>query len=272
MDTGPLFKLDPKKYVNNIYGSDDQDHPGVKFIEKYGFTFVGGDITLLNRPKRENIAEKYYMDPVRTREAFHNRGWTTVVAFQTRNPIHRAHEYIIKAALEITDGVLIHPLVGETKADDIPADVRMECYEVLIDKYFNHEHAYLTVLPAAMRYAGPREAIHHMIMRQNYGCTHMIIGRDHAGVGDYYGTYEAQELVSTVEDHLEIKPMNFEHAFFCKITQQTATTKTSPSNITDRIHLSGTKVRAMLKEGIAPPPEFTRPEVSDVLIRWAQLK
>ena len=269
METGQVFELDKEEYASKVYGTSDSEHPGVALISKHGFRCVSGDITLLSRPERESIEEKYYMDPLQTREAFHNRGWRTVVAFQTRNPIHRAHEYIIKSAMEITDGALIHPLVGETKADDIPADVRMQCYEVLIEKYFNPENVYLTVLPAAMRYAGPREAIHHMIMRQNYGCSHMIIGRDHAGVGDYYGTYEAQELVAKIKGRLEIQPLNFEHAFYCKITDATATAKTSPSNITDRVHLSGTKVRQMLKEGVAPPPEFSRPEVAEVLISWA---
>ncbi len=272
MDTKELFTIDPVQYAIKIYGTDDSEHPGIKLIAEHGYDCISGNITLLSRPERETIDEKYYMDPERTREAFHNRGWSTVVAFQTRNPIHRAHEHIIKSAMEIIDGALIHPLVGATKSDDIPANVRMQCYEVLIEKYFNPENVYLTVLPAAMRYAGPREAIHHMIMRQNYGCSHMIIGRDHAGVGDYYGTYEAQELVDTVKDRLKIKPLNFEHAFYCKITETTATSKTSPSNVTDRVHLSGTKVRQMLQEGVAPPPEFSRPEVAKVLIAWATSK
>lgn len=261
-----IFTLDLNHYVKNVYGTADKEHPGVDVVYEQGNTFVGGKITLLNLPTRTTISQEYYLTPKQTRELFKEKEFSTVVAFQTRNPIHRAHEHIIKAAMEPYDAALIHPLVGATKADDIPEDVRMECYETLLNNYFNKEKALLSVLPAAMRYAGPREAIHHLIIRQNYGCTHMIIGRDHAGVGDYYGTYAAQELVKTIKDHLEITPVFFEHAFYCTTCETLATQHTCPHET--RVHLSGTKVRELLRNGEDLPKEFTRKEVADVLKNW----
>lgn len=267
------FTLDLDFYCRSVFKTTDENHPGVAFVKSAGNRFIGGELLrLINRPLREGIPEHYYQDPSQVREYIKEKGWRQVVAFQTRNPIHRAHEYIVKCALETMDGVLIHPLVGETKRDDIPAPVRVKCYEVLIDNYFNRSRVHLSVLPAPMHYAGPREAVHHMIIRKNYGCTHMIIGRDHAGVGNYYGTYEAQEFVEAFEDELEIKPLKFEHAFYCKKCESMATSKTCPHSSEFHIHLSGTKVRSMLKEGRYPPKEFTRPEVAEILIDWAKLE
>jgi sulfate adenylyltransferase len=262
------FTLDLENYCQKVFKTTEIAHPGVKAVKEAGNNFIAGDIKLINRPVREKIDKDYFKDPLQTRGEFEEKGWNSIVAFQTRNPIHRAHEYLIKCALENTDGALIHPLVGETKPDDIPAEVRMQCYETIIENYFNQEKTMLTVLPTAMRYAGPKEAIHHMIMRKNYGCTHMIIGRDHAGVGDYYSTYEAQELVDKVSEQLEIIPLKFEHSFYCNKCENMATTKTCPHPASDHVFLSGTKVRNMLREGEKPPKEFSRPELAEVLLKW----
>ncbi|HEX9773338.1 MAG TPA: sulfate adenylyltransferase, partial [Steroidobacteraceae bacterium] len=268
------FAHDKKLEIPNVFRTEDPAHPGVAKVLEEGDTCVAGPVdvvTLCVDPDGPEAFLDMRLTPLQTRDQFKQRGWKTVVAFQTRNPIHRAHEYVCKCAQEIVDGLLIHPLVGETKAGDIPADVRMQCINILVANYFHPKNTMVSVLPAAMRYAGPREAIHHAIMRKNYGCSHFIVGRDHAGVGNYYGTYDAQKIFDEVDmDNLGIQPLKFEHSAWSKKYGGMVSQKTVPWTDGDIVNLSGTKVRDMLKAGERPPAEFSRPEVADVLIKWAQ--
>jgi sulfate adenylyltransferase len=266
------YQPNQKAEATKVYRTDDDKHPGVAAMVEAGPVYLGGPVSVV-ADLPANAFPEHHFSPEKTRATFAEKGWRTVVAFQTRNPIHRAHEYITKIALESVDGLFINPLVGATKSDDIPADVRMQCYHTLLGGYYAKNRVLLGVYPAAMRYAGPREAILHALSRQNYGCSHFIVGRDHAGVGNYYGTYDAQKIFDDLKQgSLDITPMKFENSFYCLRTKQMATDKTTSSTSEERISLSGTKVREMLGNGQIPPEEFSRPEVAKILIEFYQSK
>jgi sulfate adenylyltransferase len=265
LEVEDVFDYDKEREASQCFRTTDEAHPGVARLFAQHDRYLAGSVTVFER--LEPAFPQLHKDPADTRALFAERGWRRVVGFQTRNPIHRAHEYLTKCALETVDGLLIHPLVGETKSDDVPAATRVQAYDVLVGGYYPQERVVVSAFPAAMRYAGPREAIWHAICRKNYGCSHFIVGRDHAGVGDYYGTYDAQLIFDEFEPHeLDVEPMFFEHAFYCRACGQMATPKTCPHSGDDHVFLSGTKVRELLSQGELPPAEFSRPEVAEILI------
>jgi sulfate adenylyltransferase len=265
LDVEDVYVYDRDREELRCFGTSDAAHPGVARIRAQKSMYIAGPVHVFRRrpPRFADLA----LDPADTRREFEARHWRRVVGFQTRNPLHRAHEYVTKGALETADGLLLHPLVGETKADDVPAETRIECYRVLIERYYPRDRVVLAAFPAAMRYAGPREAVWHAICRRNYGCSHFIVGRDHAGVGPYYGTYDSQRIFERFDAReLGIEPLFFEQSFFCRSCAQLATAKTCPHGAEEHEALSGTRVRRLLSRGELLPAELSRPEISQLLL------
>lgn len=266
MTVTSIYRPDLLWEATTVYGTDDETHPGVRRLLTRGTVYLGGPLQVLGDPWHPPSTPETLITPTAARADFKRRGWRTVVGFQTRNPVHRAHEYIQKCALETVDGLFLHPLVGPTKSDDIPAAVRIAAYRVLMDRYYPADRIAFGFYTAAMRYAGPREAVMHALVRRNYGCTHFIVGRDHAGVGSFYGTYDAQLIFDTIPDEdLGITPLRFDNTFYCRTCEGMASAKTCPHPEAAHVALSGTELRRRLSSGENIPPEFSRPEIIEVL-------
>lgn len=269
MSVQEKYGYDKKHEAKQVFRTEDEAHPGVAKVYAQEDILLAGPVKAISEGPYPDLYGQKYGRPAETRAIFEDRGWDTIAAFQTRNPIHRSHEYCTKIALEVCDGILIHPLVGKLKADDIPAEVRMKCYDVLLQNYYPSDRVVLKVYPMEMRYGGPREAILHAIFRQNYGCSHLIVGRDHAGVGNYYGPFEAQEIFDEInDDDLHIEPLKIDWTFWCHKCDGMASMKTCPHSKEDRVLISGTKLREMLSNGEMPPKEFSRPEVVQILMDY----
>jgi sulfate adenylyltransferase len=263
------FFYDREEEAKAVFRTADRSHPGVEKLLRQGDVLIGGPVRAFGEGEYPERFGQYFARPAETRAVFSERGWSQVAAFQLRNPMHRSHEYCTKIALEVSDGLFIHPLVGALKEDDIPADVRMRCYEVLLDKYYPEDRVLLRVYPMEMRYAGPREALLHAVIRQNFGCSHLIVGRDHAGVGNFYGPFEAQKIFDSLKPgDLAIKPLKIDWTFHCYKCQGMASLKTCPHSPEDRCLISGTELRRMLSAGEMPPAEFSRPEVLEILVDY----
>ena len=266
MKISEKYTIDKAHECMQVYKTTDMDHPGVKMVMEQGKYNLAGPIKVLSDGGFKKVYGDQFMTPMETRKKFEELGWSKVAAFQTRNPMHRSHEYLAKIAIETMDGVLIHSLLGKLKPGDIPADVRSNAIGTLIENYFAPNTVIQAGYPLDMRYAGPREALIHALFRQNYGCSHQIVGRDHAGVGDYYGPFDAQTIFDEIPaDSLETVNMNIDWTFWCNKCGGMASQRTCPHSKDDRILLSGTKVRSMLSEGQDLPVEFSRPEVAKVL-------
>jgi len=264
------YSYDKKTEALQVFATDDEQHPGVKGVYEEGEVYLGGTVKVFSE---SGYPERFpeFARPTETRAIFADKGWTTIAAFQTRNPMHRSHEYLTKIALEVCDGLLIHPIVGRLKGGDIPAEIRMECYRVLLDNYYPRDRVVLKVYPMEMRYAGPREAVLHAIIRQNFGCSHLIVGRDHAGVGSYYGPFDAQRIFDELSpSDLHIRPLKLDTTFWCQKCGSMASSKTCPHADEDHLLISGTKLREMLGRGERPAEQFTRREVADILVKYYQ--
>lgn len=262
------YHYDKRTEALNVFLTEDEAHPGVKGIYGQGDVYLGGTVEVFDEG---GYPEKYseYARPSETRSLFINRGWNTIAAFQTRNPIHRSHEYLTKISLEICDGLLIHPIVGKLKPGDIPAEIRIECYRTIINNYYPQDRVVLKVYPMEMRYGGPREALLHAIIRQNFGCSHIIIGRDHAGVGKYYGPFDAHRVFDELRpEDLYIKPVKMDWTFWCKKCDSIVSSRTCPHTDKDHLAISGTELRNMLVQGQRPPKEYGRQEVIDILMEY----